>query len=378
MNRRKLLWAACGGMFVFGIVLAILGALFGLPHMRARLGIDLAQQGDVLLALFFGVLLSTILTGPMIDSFGNKPVLTASAFLTALSLGAFALAGSFAQAMIAATILGFGGGGLNTSANALIADIYPDDRAAMLNVVGVFFGVGALIAPLMTGFLAIPQTLIASAAIAAVAALAYALLGFPQPRERVGFSLLASVRIARTPGVLLFAFILFCESGNESSIGGWTSTYVNSLGASPRVATSVLAAYWAALMIGRIIASKIVRFVTAEQLIVLSAAGSAVGSAMLFLSRSAGVVAVGAVIIGLSFAAIYPTILAMAADRYERLAGTIFGFLFAAGLGGGMLFPFAIGHIASHASVHAGMAVPLGGAIVVAILTFVLMRRRTS
>ena len=210
MNRTKLFWAACGGMFVFGIVLAILGALFGLPEMRERLTIDLAQQGDILLALFFGVFVSTVLAGPMIDSFGNKLVLTISAVIAAISLAAFSMTSSFGPAMIMAAILGFGGGGLNTSANALIADIYPENRGAMLNVVGTFFGVGALLIPAITGFFTITQLLLIAGALAAIAALAYALLSFPPPRERAGFSILASVRAAGAPGVVLFSLILFC------------------------------------------------------------------------------------------------------------------------------------------------------------------------
>jgi fucose permease len=81
--------------------------------------------------------------------------------------------------------------------------------------------------------------------------------------------------------------------------------------------------------------------------------------------------AVGAAIVGLSFAAIYPTVLAMAADRYQRQAGTIFGLLFAVGLIGGMLFPWAIGHISQRFGVRYGMLLPLLGAVAISILVMV-------
>ena len=47
------------------------------------------------------------------------------------------------------------------------------------------------------------------------------------------FTILATLKAAKYPGVLLFAALLFCQSGNESSIGGWTSTYAGTIGASP-------------------------------------------------------------------------------------------------------------------------------------------------
>ncbi len=378
-NRTSLFWGACAGMFVFGIVLAILGALFGLPEMRERLHVDLARQGDVFLLLFFGVFLSTIVVGPMIDSFGNKLVLALSAALVAVALVAFSAAHAFVPALVAAFLLGLGGGGLNTSTNALVADLYADNRGAMLNILGAFFGVGALSIPLLaasiTGFFTITQLLLIAAALAALCTIGYLLLGFPPPTEPSGFSLLASLRVARTPGVLLFAILLFFQSGNEASIGGWTSTYAGTVGATPNTATWVLASYWAALTIGRLVGARLLAQLSKSRLVLASAVGSAMGCVVLLASNSVAMLAVGAVIVGFSFAAIYPTTLAMAADRYERLAGTIFGFLFAVGLIGGMSFPWAIGHISQHHGVRSGMVLPLAGGVAISILVTIIATR---
>src|SRR6266446_5928808 len=71
-SRRPLFIAASAGMFVFGNTLAILGVLFGLPAMRGRIHADLAQQGDVFLMLYLGIFVSTIIVGPIIDSFRSE------------------------------------------------------------------------------------------------------------------------------------------------------------------------------------------------------------------------------------------------------------------------------------------------------------------
>lgn len=360
-------------MFVFGITLAILGVLFGLPAMRERFHADLAQQGDILLALYLGIFVSTIIVGPIIDHFGNKAVLFVSALCVLAGLLGFLIAESWILASVVAFVLGFGGGGLNTSANALVADLYPEKRGAMLNLVAVFFGFGALLAPLIAISMAEQLTIIA-AVLAALCAIFYAILPFPPPKETAGFSIFASIRAAKYPGVMIFALLLFCESGNESAIGGWTSTYVGTLGAPPRTATWILAAYWAGLMIGRIIGAGILARVRKERLVFASGIGSAIGTAILVASPSLIVMAIGSMIIGLSFAAIYPTTLAIAADRYQRLAGTIFGLLFAVGLIGGMLFPFAVGHLSQHYGVRAAMLLPLLGAAAIIALTTAVAR----
>src|SRR5438552_6339325 len=234
MSRRPLFFAACAGMFVFGITLAILGALFGLPAMRERIHANLAQQGDIFLMLYFGIFVSTLIVGPIIDSFGNKIVLTSSAGFVVAGLLGFVVARSFGGAMASAFVLGFGGGGLNTACNALVADLYEENRGAMLNLLGVFFGFGALLIPLLaasiTDLLTIPQLFLIAAALAALCTVAYLILPFPAPREAIGFSIFASLKAARYPAVMSFAALLFFESGNESAIGAWTSTYVVSTG----------------------------------------------------------------------------------------------------------------------------------------------------
>jgi MFS family permease len=98
-NRRGVLFGgAATGIFVFGIVMAVLGTLFGLPEMRARLMIDLAQQGNVFLLLYVGILLATLVVGPVIDTIGNKVVLVASSVLVAAGMAGLAYAHSFGAA----------------------------------------------------------------------------------------------------------------------------------------------------------------------------------------------------------------------------------------------------------------------------------------
>jgi FHS family glucose/mannose:H+ symporter-like MFS transporter len=371
-SRTILFWAAAGGIFVFGIVLAILGALFGLPEMRERLDINLAQQGNIFLLLFFGVFLSTVFAGPAIDSLGNKLVLTLSSALVAAGLILFAFAQSFFPALAAAFVLGVGGGGLNTSTNALVSDLFPEKRGAMLNLLGVFFGFGALFIPLLAalilGIVGPVQLLWVAAGLAALCLAVYLVLPFPAPKGESSFAPLGILKAAAHPGVLLLAAILFCQSGNESSLGGWTSTYLGSMGASPRTATWILAAYWASMMLGRVLSAFLLERMSKQSLVLASALGSAAGAAVLLGSASLPIMAAGAVLVGLSYAGIYPTTLAIAGDRNPQEVGTVFGLLFAVGLLGGMTFPWALGQISQVWGVRSGMVLPLLGALGIVVL----------
>ncbi|HEV2118232.1 MAG TPA: MFS transporter [Terriglobales bacterium] len=378
-QRAWLFAAACAAMFIFGVVLALLGTLFGLPAMRERLGVNLAQQGDLFLLLFAGVCFATVVVGPLIDCFGHKLVLLASSVLVTLALVEFAVARSLLSAAVAALVIGLGGGGLNTASNVLTSDLYEGKRGRMLNLLGIFYGFGALFIPLLaagiTSLLPMPELLLCTAVLPLIAIVACAVLPFPPPREGHGMSWREILEVVRYPGLLLFSLLLFIESGNEAVLAGWTSTYVGEAGAAARLATWILAGYWAGLMLGRFSATHLLRYFRDVKLVLLSALGTMAGCAILLGARSLPVLAAAVVFTGFAQSAIYPTSLAMIGDRYRRYAGTAFGVLFAIGLAGGAVFPWAVGQISEARSVRAGMVLLLVGACAVAAVVVVIKHR---
>jgi MFS transporter, FHS family, glucose/mannose:H+ symporter len=373
--RRGILFVgAATGMFVFGIVMAVLGTLFGLPEMRARLQIDLAQQGNLLVLLYVGILIATLVVGPAIDKIGTKMILTGSASLVAAGMLGFAFAHSYAASAVPAVLLGWGGGGLNISATALVSDLYDERRGPMLNILGIFYGIGALCIPLLAAsiaaFFSIQLQLICCAGLAVGCALLYLMLRFPPAAEAKGFSWRNALQVARYPGVLVVAFLLFCESGNEGSIAGWTSTYAGTAGFPARTATFILAAYWAALMLGRFIVAQLLKFMSKEWLVLVSGIGALLGAALLVANRSTLMFGVGVLVLGFSYAGVFPTVLAIAGDSYKKFAGSVFGFVFGIALLGGMSFPWAVGQFSQKWGVRYGMVVPLIGAAAICVFAW--------
>jgi fucose permease len=249
----------------------------------------------------------------------------------------------------------------------------------MLNLLGIFYGFGALFIPLLaagiTSLLPMPELLIFTAILPAIGAVAYAVLPFPPAREGHGMAWREVVEVVRYPGLLLFAALLFLESGNEAVLAGWTSTYLGNAGATARLATWVLAAYWAGLMLGRFSAARLLRYFRDVQLVLLSALGAMAGCAILLGARSVPALAAAVCFTGFALSPIYPTSLAMIGDRYRRYPGTVFGVIFAIGLAGGAMFPWAVGQIAQARSVHAGLVLLLAGACAVAGTVLVIKHR---
>jgi MFS family permease len=361
-------------MSAFGFSLVLLGTLFGFPEVRARLHVDVLKQGGMSSLLIMGMFVSTSVVGPLIDRFGNKIVLAISSFLVAAAFVSFAFVDSFALAGLVAVLLGLGGGGLNTSTNVVVSEIYPENRGAMLNVLAIFFGGGAVVVPLLAARVSPNTAMFFAAGFATLCGIMYLAMPFPPAREGHAFALRDAIKVVTYPGVLLFSGVLFFESANEQVTHTFASTWVGAAGASPRIATFALMGYMLAMATGRLFAVRLLKIMPKQNLVMASAIGSLAGTAILFSSHSAAGMATGIVVTGLGFSAIYPTVLAIAGDRYQKFAGTVFGTLFAIALIGAFVAPSLTGFVGKHTNVHLGTAIPLFGTAMVTLLTAILWR----
>ena len=170
--------AAYSGMFVFGIVMALLGAI--LPALSEHLHFAVSDIGTLFLIMNFAMLVCSLVLGLAMDRFGMKPPLVLGPLLVAAALVLIVRAQAFTDLFPAVALLGIGGGALNGAANTLVADLHedPQRKSAALNLVGVFFGLGALFLPFAIGALLARfslATLLVTAALLCAAAGIYSL-----------------------------------------------------------------------------------------------------------------------------------------------------------------------------------------------------------
>ncbi len=367
----RLMASACAGMFVFGIVMAVLGAI--LPALFDRIAFSKGQAGSLFLVMNMAMLLMSLVFGPVVDRSGFKIFLIVCALAVSAALVMFLGAGAYGGLLAAAAILGLGGGGLNGGTNALVSDVFPDRRGAALNTVGIFFGFGALAIPFLIGALlgwaGLAPILAAAAALALVPAVLFSANRFPAAKHAQGFPMRRAAAIAGHPALWLCAFLLFFQSANEFTMGGWLSTHLHeSFGMTATAAAMALAGYWAAMMSGRLLTARLSRRFSGATLVFAGAALSVAAAALVALARSAPAAAAGAVLTGLGFAAIYPTTLAVAGDLFPEFTGTAFSVIFAVALVGGMLSPWLAGRVAEADGVRTAMLIPVGNAVMVLLL----------
>lgn len=373
-QQKRLFAAACAAIFGFSIVIGLLGPLFPFPQFQAWLQGDAARQGSLSSILYLGLLLGTPFIGPIIDRFGNKVVLVTSALIVAAAVISFAYLGSYRSALVAAAVLGFGGSGLNISSNALTADVFGDRRGPYLNYLGLFFGIGSLFVPALVltaaRYAGAVGVIYGAAVLPILFAIAFLTMAFPSAHHAQGFTAGQAIRVARYPGVMLFAFLLFFESGAEATLQFWAPTFAHYLGANSANSSWAAATYAIFLMIGRVGAGALLSRVSKTHVVVFSAVLGVVACLILARSRSLNVLLLACGLFGISTGPIYPTTLAIVGDRYQRFAATVFSLVFAVALVGGWVFPQCAGWLAKFYGETSAMVLPLVALAFVALFAF--------
>jgi fucose permease len=354
VSRSLLQATACAGMFVFGIVMALLGAV--MPVLSERIAFGLGDAGTLFLVMNASMLLASFVVGPAMDRFGLKLPLALGAMLVGVGLAGFAVASTFGALLPASAVLGFGGGAVNAGANTLVADLHddPDRKASALNLLGVFFGFGALLLPFSIGALlttvGLRGLLFAGAALCEITAVGASMQRFPLAKQAHGLPFREMRRFATTPLVLALAFLLFFQSGNEFMLGGYFATFLTrELTLPVERASYLLAAYWGAIMVSRLALSRMLLRFGPQRIVFGGALLAAAGAVIVALATSTSVAVIGVLITASALAGIFPTVLGIAGGAFRDHSGVVFGILFTVALTGGMTMPWIAGQVAESA-----------------------------
>jgi fucose permease len=360
-----LMVTACAGLFTFGVTTSFLGAT--LPELSARAGFDLERQGALFSFLYLPQVPMVFLAGPLIDRFGKKIMLASGFLLSAAALVGMAYVHSYSILGALLVILGLGSCSAMSAANTLIPDLYPTNPSSALNLGNTFFGVGAFFFPLLvttlTRSLGLTGTMYFVATLVGLVAFVALAQTFPPAGMAGGFDWKLGASMIVNPAVIILAFVLVFYAALEISTAGWIRTFLErDLKVLPQNSKIVLTAFWIMMMLGRLAASQIVKRVCGSLMVVGCAVGAILGLVLMALAKDFITATIGIVIVGLTYAPVFPTTAGTASTYFPRIFGTVFGLLMTFALLSGAVVPRVIGNVAQHHSVRTGIWILVGAA----------------
>lgn len=349
MQSKRVFISACLGMLLFGIGLITLGSVA--IGLQEKFHLDKISSGTLFSILPLGILLGSLVFGPVCDRYGYKVFLVLSCFLMFIGFQGIAHAGTLGVLKICVFLFGFGGGAINGATNAVVSDISESHKAANLSLLGVFFALGALGMPLLLGILNKLysfQSILSGVSILPVLIGTFILLTkYPEAKHSGQMSVRHSIKLIKEPLLLLIGFFLFCQSSFEGVINNWTTLYLSQQWlATESNALYGLSLFVVGMAVIRLLLGSVFRTISSAKIMMMSFIMLGIGCLIIQLAGSFAHAVIGLVVCGGGLAAGFPVMLAILGGRYAQLSGTAFGLVLTIALFGNMMMNYGMGWIA--------------------------------
>lgn len=286
------------------------------PLMRLDLGVPVEYAGIISFIISGGTIISSLLSHRLIKKFGTGNITVVSVLLTALALLGFSLSNEFYFLIILAIPLGIGAGAIDAGLNKFVAENY---EAKHMNWLHSFWGVGAIIGPLLISFFINREAgwRLGYLVIAIIQFALAILLIFSLPKwykkengdkkleahlEDNHVKVKKSLLIAVLSSYFLYMFI-------ESAIILWGATYLIEVRAfTESLAALSISLYFVGITVGRMLSGFLSIKIGNNNLIKIGVTTIITGVLLLFIPNNI-ISVIAVVIIGLGLAPIYPALL---------------------------------------------------------------------
>jgi len=377
-----------------GLTNASLGPL--LPLLREQARADLSQVSILFTGRWLGYLLGSLISGRIYDRRRGHPVMAVSLILVAAAMALTPAIPWLWGLVLIMVLLGASEASLDVGGNTLLIWLHGRKVAPFMNGLHFFFGLGALISPLI-----IAQAALAYGrfdwALWLIALLllpvAFGLLRLPSPPAPAYAASVESSTSTKPHSesnrkywLIVFLFVLFFLTaiGAEQSFGGWIYTFTVKAGlATAQMAAILTSVFWGAFTLSRLGSILIANRLSTRAYVIVSLLGCTLSLLLLntlrFLDSGSLEVLVlwlGTILFGISIAVVFPMMLSYAGER-TQIFGQVTSLFFVGVSAGGMLIPWLIGQFFESAGPYSMMVILLL-AILASVGLFSLIDRRTG
>ena len=381
--RDPITWTAYGLVGYFAFTMTVLGPI--MPFLREEQGLGYAAASLHFSAFALGGVLVGLLGNRVLVRWGRRSGLWGGA--AGMALGALLLVlGPGAWATVpAALVMGTCGALLLVSSEALLSDRHGEWSAVALSESNVAASACAISAPLLVGAFAAsglgwrPALVAPVAALALLAALTFFRSPGPPERDVAREGGAPPGPRALPPRYWAFWVLVTLGVGSEWCVGYWGADFLDdSAGFTRPGAAAALTLFLVAMLLGRLLGSRLARAVPPTRLLAATLCVALAGFLVFWLSGGTAPALAGLFVTGLGIGSVYPlgvsAALAAAPGNADAAAARL-----AVGGGGAVLVaPFALGALADRVGIGTAFGVVAPMLLAAVALTIVAGRTRQA
>ncbi|QRG68877.1 MFS transporter [Brevibacillus choshinensis] len=379
---RKILFISLAGMLFFGSIDSLRSIVT--PLIQEDLNLTYLELSGAFSLGSFGYLAGSFLGGLLVDNRGLKLVTLWGGLLIAAGMLLYMCVENYCLFAVGFILAGIGGGVLEIGINGAVPAISEsiEDQARYFNWLHGFYGVGASGLPLL-GILILQrfpdwrngfwlELALLGFILAFVICFRY---GQVTTKRRVSDR--KAMRIVSAEGSiklagLLFAIMVYVMA--EVGFATWLPTYLVQVRHLPLTEGALyLSGFYLVFTAGRLSAHWWINRIGQEKAVMVSSilAVLIVGAAILWTDQATLPLLVVA---GICFAAIFPTIAAIACHLYADRAGKVLGYLFTASGVGALVSNGLIGVVANAYGIETAFSLIIGFLACVFVIMFAVIR----
>lgn len=364
------------GIFLFGISMVIIGSI--LPVLKSRFGMTDIEAGGLFTILPIGLLIGSVLFGPIVDKFGYRGVLSVASLFLAIGFLGIAHAPSIFLLTVCIFFFGIGGGTINGATSALVSDL-SEGKAKIINLnwLGMFYGVGAFSMPLVLSLISDNKLVVVlnvAAILSLLSGVIFLLIKYPLTVEKEKITLKVIPTFVKNKLFMTITFYLFFQSAFEAIVNNWSVSYfIDTLGIEQGKALVALSYSVLGLIVMRVLIGSVLKNLNHNKLIFLSL--------LLFVLGSAGLLmngylfnSIGMFVLGAGLAPGFPVMLGIVGEMFKEVSGTAFSFAMFIALIGNTIINYTTGLLTNYYGMQAYIFVVLG-VIAFMILIYAVIRR---
>jgi fucose permease len=367
-RRDRLTWVAYLVLAWFAYLQAAPGLV--IAHLRDELHLSYSTGGLHVAAFAAGALTAGMISTRLERALGRRRLFWSAAAV--MGAGAIGLTAGRAAAVTVGSVFvtGLGGGLLLVTIQAALADHHGERRTVALAEANVAASIAYVV---LIGVLSLTAALDAGWRIALLASLAVPALAWWSNRHTaIDAPAPEHVTQGRLPHVFwIAAAMLFCTTAAEWCINAWGATFVeHAADVSTDTAVSLMAGYFAGVVIGRTLGSGLARRHDPARLLALALATTAVGFAVLWPTHHPAQAFTGLLLLGVGLGNLFPMGLALTVSLAPSQAGLASARAVVMTSLAVLIAPITVGALADATSITTALAIePLCLALAAAALT---------